>query len=131
MFPRAGKNRILSMVLVGAMLAGPALCAVGVTTHACDAAFVPVHESHHSNDGEQGCRHEEGCPGDPCNVMALRSEPRPDLANLASTSATPPLNDALPSQADDVCGLRQSVFSPVAPKQPPVPFHPSDVPLLI
>jgi len=118
------------MVLVGATLAGPALCAVGLTTHACDAAFVPAHGSHHPNDGEQGCRHEESCPGDPCNVIALRCEPRPDLTGLASTSATPPLVHVRSSLVADVRGLRQSVLSPVAPNRPLVPFPQSDVPLL-
>jgi len=131
MFPRAGKSCILSMVLVGATLAGPALCAVGLTTHACDAAFVPAHGSHHSNDGEQGCRHEESCPGDPCNLIALRSEPRLDLANLASTSATPPLLHEFASLAGVLPCLSLSAIRPVAPGRPLAPLPPSDVPLLI
>jgi hypothetical protein len=93
----------------------PALCISGVLQHGCDP--------HHAND----CQHESGCEQDPCSQVAKaqeKSQPGP-LLDLS------PLVAAVVSHLEITCSESHCLVDVEPPREPKLPFAPSDVPLLV
>lgn len=58
--------RLLTSLFIAFMLlAGPALCLGGLVTHECDCGH---------GEAEMQCQHEDSCPDDPCEALALPQE---------------------------------------------------------
>jgi len=104
----------------------PSLCVAGVLHHSCD--HEPESDYHH----EDPSSHEQSCPQDPCSMVAVARSDR-----LVGDSDGEPIH---PDQAVPV--FITLVWSESQTLQPsadhlqlaflrPLPFSPSDIPLLI
>ncbi len=123
-------GRILTIsVLLGSLLAVPALCMGGVLTHACECASESPCPCEAGCEHDSGCGHEGECPDDPCSIRVIRPERRADNVVTVSQPAisTPIILSAvtLPSAQ----GVRASARE--WPNGKKLPFPSSDLPLLI
>lgn len=131
------RNQASAVILVLWSLWGlPLLCVAGVVHHPCAPEVEQCHKTNtpdcaHPEPGcshDGGCGHETGCGFDPCEGTIARSERLTDelpVLSYLSVAVAPSLPDlhAVMPAADRI---------PVYDNHPPsLPFHLSDVPLLI
>lgn len=123
-------GRILTItVVLGSLLAVPALCVGGVITHACECDSAPPCTCETDCDHEAGCGHEGGCPDDPCSIRVIRPE-RQD--KIAITDYQPAVSTAiLPTLLKQPSIKMVRADARELPGSRKLPFPPSDLPLLI
>lgn len=104
------------MVGVWALLAVPLLCMGGMIAHACDCEV----------DAE--CEHESTCCNDPCDEITIRNRSQRDVDVMIAAPAA----DCrfLGVDEDVLAGQSQKVGWP-RPLRSNLPYHGSDIPLLI
>ena len=118
-----------SLAVVWAVFALPCFCAAGLITHACDGSESASHQHDSDRDHEPGCRHEGGCPEDPCSSVFTRTERQGDDINAPGQGSS----TCLAVVDDDVRRLSKANRAEnVVPSQlPNLPFPLSDIALLI
>jgi hypothetical protein len=110
-----------SLFIAFMLLAGPALCMGGLVTHECDCGHVET---------EMQCQHEDSCPDDPCEALALPQERETGTLLDAELTWTP----VSVSTAGMEFGSAQSSPLPVSRSRADgwnLPYEQSDRPLLI
>ena len=104
----------------------PWLCVAGVLHHPCD--HEPESDHHH----EDPCSHEQSCPQDPCSMVAVVRWDRPvgdsDGEPIHPDQAIPVFIALLWAESQT---LQPSANHLRLALLRPLPFPPSDVPLLI
>jgi len=122
-------------VLLGSLLAVPALCMGGVITHACACGSESPCPCDSGCDRESGCDHvpdcghEGGCPDDPCSIRVVRLERRVDTVVTVSQSPTSALIVVAATTQSPIPAVYASERRGLYGELPPFPL--SDLPLLI
>ena len=123
-------GRLLTIsVLLGSLLAVPALCMGGVITHACECESDFPCTCETDCDHETGCGHEGGCPEDPCSIRVIRPERQDDLVVTVSQLAVSTAILCTPLEQPSIQTVRADTSELPGTKK--LPFPPSDLPLLI
>jgi hypothetical protein len=126
----AAKTSPTATLLIGVLIAGPALCAGGWLTHPCESDGTSTHAPHHSDRDGEGCGHEEDCASDPCSLSTL--PPTPPVTEHQTASGNSLVAAAhLPPMADDPAAMSGSLSRSAPRACPHIPFPPSDTPLRI
>lgn len=115
--------RLLSILLVVfALLAGPALCTGGLLEHDCDCG---------QGGAELQCQHEDSCSDDPCASLTVPHE-REDR-NHPTGFETSRSSVAVVRWGMEIGSARWSwsAISPLPPDRSNLPYAQSDRPLLI
>ncbi|HRX85212.1 MAG TPA: hypothetical protein P5572_09370 [Phycisphaerae bacterium] len=124
------------VMTVWALQASQALCTAGVLAHPCDVRTELAHDDHAPctdavsapDDAPGSCSHEQDCPADPCHQLVMVKEAaHPVLVPMACPSAV----SEAPVAADLAAAHYLPGYERGGPTRPPLPLHPSDLPLLI
>ncbi len=120
-----------------ALLVLPCICTGGYLRHACDCAAgadsscCEAETECDCDDEQTGCGHESSCESDPCEIVVVARQEDP--SSSIAIGVSPPIRFAATAPAHlsewrefTKCELVLSVWS-----EKHIPFHESDVPLLI
>ena len=112
-------RRATKLLCIAAILAIPALCMAGATSHECDCGQASE------------CSHETGCLTDPCTSMVVR--PRHADADADADASTRALIPAALEPQSPETGERvvHPARAPTPPRHKRLPFPQSDIPLRI
>lgn len=111
------KRFTATLVLLWALVLGPALCAGGLMEHACDCG--------HESDVE--CEHEDSCPDDPC-ATAVRTEEQDALAEFEFSAPRIAVAILALEAAENPSCWSGSAGPPLRPDRWNLPFALSDRP---